>query len=66
MTFELEADGVRVRCSSPVWARKLVEKGARLVDPAKAVYLRLADETPPLPPRKKGSKRRRATSKPRG
>ena len=33
MTFELEAEGVRVRCSSPVWARKLLEKGARLRRP---------------------------------
>ena len=39
MTFELDADGVRVWCSSPVWTRKLVERGARLVDPTQAVYL---------------------------
>ena len=40
MTFELEADGVRFWCSSPKWTRKLVEKGARLVDAAQAEYLR--------------------------
>jgi len=45
MTFELEADGVRVWCSSPEWTRKLVEKGARLVDPKQAAYLRRADES---------------------
>ena len=39
MTFELEADGVRFWCSSPKWTRKLVEKGARLVDAAQAEYL---------------------------
>ena len=39
MTFELEADGVRVSCNSPVWTRRLVEKGARLVDPSQAEYL---------------------------
>jgi hypothetical protein len=39
MTFELDADGVRVWCSSPKWTQKLVERGARLVDPAQAAYL---------------------------
>ena len=43
VTFELEADGVRVWCSSPEWTLKLVEKGARLVDPKQAVYLPRAD-----------------------
>jgi hypothetical protein len=39
MTFELDAGGVRVSCSSPVWTQRLVEKGARLVDPSQAAYL---------------------------
>jgi hypothetical protein len=56
MTFELDADGVRVWCSSPEWTRKLVEKGARLVDPAQAEYLREAEKPPsrpkPRPPRR--------------
>jgi len=39
MTFELDAGGVRLWCSSPKWAQKLVERGARLVDPAQAAYL---------------------------
>lgn len=39
MTFELESEGVRVWCSSPFWTRKLVEKGARLVDASQAAYL---------------------------
>jgi hypothetical protein len=40
MTFELEAGGVRVSCSSARWTQRLVEKGARLVDPSQAEYLR--------------------------
>ena len=40
MTFELEADGVHFWCSSPAVTRKLVEKGARLVDEAQAEDLR--------------------------
>jgi hypothetical protein len=31
MVFELDMDGVRVSCSSPVWTRKLLDRGARLV-----------------------------------
>jgi hypothetical protein len=42
MTFELEADGVRLWCSSPFWTRKLVEKGARLVDASQYQYLHQA------------------------
>jgi hypothetical protein len=45
MTFELEADGVHFRCSSPAVTRKLVEKGARLVDEAQAEHLRRAIES---------------------
>jgi hypothetical protein len=39
MTFELEADGVRVSCNSAAWTQRLVEKGARLVDPSQAEFL---------------------------
>jgi hypothetical protein len=39
MVFELEADGVRVWCSSPFWTQKLVAKGAKLVDASQAAYL---------------------------
>jgi len=61
MTFELEADGVRVWCSSPEWTRKLVERGARLVDPKQAVYLRDGDE-PPIPRERRRPRKQRATS----
>ncbi len=47
MTFELEADGVRFWCSSPFWTRKLVEKGARLVDASQAEHLQGTPELPP-------------------
>jgi hypothetical protein len=46
MTFELDADGVRLWCSSRKWTRKLVERGARLVDPAQAVDLDGGGESP--------------------
>jgi hypothetical protein len=49
MTFELEADGIHFRCSSPAVARKLVEKGARLLDEAQADDLRRAIEEGPAP-----------------
>lgn len=45
MTFELEADGVHFWCSSPAVTRKLVEKGARLVDEAQAEHLSRAIES---------------------
>ena len=60
MTFELEADGVRVRCSSLEWTRKLVEKGARLIDPRQAVYLFGDKSSTPSPKRR--PRKRRATS----
>ena len=63
MTFELDADGVRVWCSSPEWTRKLVEKGARLVDPTQAEYLR---ETEKPPVRRKPRPRRRRRPSARG
>jgi hypothetical protein len=57
MTFKLEADGVHFWCSSPAVTRKLVLKGARLVDATQAEHLRLvmeseapAEERPPEPP----------------
>jgi hypothetical protein len=49
MTFELEADGVHFTCSSPAVTRKLVEKGARLVDEAQAEQLRRVIEEGPAP-----------------
>jgi hypothetical protein len=59
MTFELEAGGVRVSCSSARWTQRLVEKGARLVDPSQAEYLQDAspgeparEPEPPSPPRR--------------
>jgi hypothetical protein len=61
MTFELDADGVRVWCSSPEWTRKLVEKGARLVDPRQAEYLREVEKPSTRPkPRPPGRRRRSA------
>jgi hypothetical protein len=58
MTFQLEADGVHFWASSPAVTRKLVLKGARLVDAAQAEHLRLvmeseapAGERPPESPR---------------
>jgi hypothetical protein len=58
MTFELETGGVRVSCTSARWTRRLVEKGARLVDPSQAEYLRDTssnepdrDPAPETPPR---------------
>jgi hypothetical protein len=45
MTFELEADGVHFYCSSPAITRKLVERGARLVDPERTEDLRRAIES---------------------
>jgi len=61
MTFELEADGVRVWCSSPEWTLKLVEKGARLVDPTQAVYLSGAEE-PSSPRDRRRPRKSRTTS----
>ena len=60
MTFELDADGVRVWCSSPAYTRKLVEKGARLVDPAQAAFLGEAE--PPVRPVTRPSKKRQRRS----
>jgi hypothetical protein len=56
MTFELEADGVHFTCSSAAVTRKLVEKGARLVDDAQAEDLRRVIEEGPAPeePRRSG------------
>jgi hypothetical protein len=45
MTFELEANGVHISCSSPEWTQKLIERGARLVDQSKAEDLRQAVES---------------------
>ena len=61
MTFELEADGVRLWCSSPEWTRKLVERGARLVDPGQEAYLRTG-ETPASAARPSTKKKRQRSS----
>ena len=58
MTFELEADGVRFWCSSPFWTRKLVERGARLVDASQAEHLQ---GNPELLPRSTPQPAERAT-----
>jgi len=60
MTFELDANGVRLWCSSPEWTRKLVEKGARLVDPTQADYLRGTGK--PRTPPKTRKRRQRSRS----
>jgi len=49
MTFELEADGVHFSSSSPVSTRKLVEKGARLIDESQAEDLRRVIESTEAP-----------------
>lgn len=36
MTVKLEADGVHFYCSSPEVARRLVERGARIIGPSRA------------------------------
>lgn len=51
MTFELEDDGVRFWCSSPFWTRKLLERGARLVDPSQAEHLKRGAEVSEAVPR---------------
>lgn len=45
MTFKLEADGVHFWCSSPGLTRRLVAKGARLVDEVQAEDLRRVIES---------------------
>jgi hypothetical protein len=62
MTFELDADGVRLWCSSPKWTRKLVERGARLVNPAQAAYLTDGDTTATAPRQASRRKRHPASS----
>ncbi len=42
MVFELEVDGVRVSCSSPVWTQRLIDRGARLVRKGQVEELRRA------------------------
>ena len=54
MVFELDMDGVRVSCSSPLWTKKLLERGARLVRTGQDAELRQAlgagaEATPPAP-----------------
>ena len=40
MTFQFQLGKIQIWCSSPASTRKLVEKGARLVNPAQAEPLR--------------------------
>jgi hypothetical protein len=42
MVFELDMNGVRVSCSSPVWTQRLLDRGARLVTRGQAEELRRA------------------------
>jgi acyl-coenzyme A synthetase/AMP-(fatty) acid ligase len=57
MTFELELGEIHVWCSSPECTRKLVEKGARLVNPAQSEELRRILETAePVTPSASGRK----------
>ena len=46
MTFKLEADGVHFYCSSPEVARKLIERGARIIGQSRAVGRRRAERPP--------------------
>ncbi len=39
MTFELDAGGVHITCSSVAVTKKLIEKGARLVDESQKPHL---------------------------
>jgi hypothetical protein len=39
VTFELDAGGVHITCSSVSVTRKLIEKGARLVDESQKPHL---------------------------
>ena len=42
MVFELDLNGIRVSCSSPVWTQKLIDRGARLVRKGQVEELRQA------------------------
>jgi hypothetical protein len=39
MEFRLEADGIRIVCYSPVWTQRLINWGARLIEPSQAEEL---------------------------
>lgn len=34
MEFKLEANGVHIVCYSPLWARTMIDWGARLIEPS--------------------------------
>ena len=52
MTFELDLGEIHVWCSSAECTRKLVEKGARLVNPRQAEDLRrILESAEPVPKR---------------
>jgi hypothetical protein len=42
VVFELDLDGIRVSCSSPVWTQKLIDRGGRLVRKGQVEELRQA------------------------
>ncbi len=46
MTVKLEADGVHFYCSSPEVTRRLIERGARIIGPSRAVDRRRAVRPP--------------------
>ena len=45
MEFKLEANGIHIVCCSPVWTQKMIDWGARLVEPRQADELSAALET---------------------
>jgi hypothetical protein len=57
MTFELELGEIHVWCSSAECTRKLVEKGARLVNPRQAEELRRILESAEAAPKRSPDRR---------
>ena len=45
MEFRLESNGIHIVCDSPVWTQKMIDWGARLVEPRQAEELSEALET---------------------
>jgi hypothetical protein len=44
MEYKLEANGIHIVCSSPLWAQTMIDRGARLIEPSQAEELRKALE----------------------
>lgn len=42
MEFKLEANGLHIVCSSPVWTQRMIDWGAKLIEPSQAEELRKA------------------------